>query len=431
MALAVLIAFATTLLLTPYFAKAAWRAGAVSHPDGARRLQPKSTPLWGGAAVLVGLYLGISVAWGLGLVAGETGRATSALMLSAGMICLLGCYDDLRAMSAHGKLAGQIVAVLPVVLGGLEVQRLLVFGFEIELGWLAGPLIIAWLLLGINAMNLLDGMDGLASLTGILVSLGVAAIGFGLGMGTLVTPALLLPAALLGFLFHNRPPAKIYLGDAGSMLIGLLVAAMAIQPLADRTVAINATVAGLLLLLPLADTTLAILRRTLRGKSLLEGDRGHIHHCLLQRGLSPWKVLGVLGCLGLVNGCLAWFAAVSGHGWAAWTIVAVGLPLLVHSRFLGHQEWALFVNKVSRVVGWPSATEGAVAGADEAATGGSAPGRDERPSPVPQPHFRQLLQPSSRPHMPLLNTSESGRGPGHRGDVARANPTADPAHRSR
>ena len=145
MAVAALVAFLCSLLLTPAVAAIAWRLGAVSHPDGGRRRQPRSTPLWGGLAVLIGLYAGAAVASGAGVIATEDATWTAAILLSAGIICLLGCYDDARAISASSKLAGQLLAIAPLLLAGFHAERLLVFGLEVELGWLGVPLTAAWL----------------------------------------------------------------------------------------------------------------------------------------------------------------------------------------------------------------------------------------------------------------------------------------------
>ena len=410
MELAALIAFLTTMLLTPLAARAAWRAGAVSHPDGARRLQAKSTPLWGGGAVFAGLCLGVSTSSGLGLLSAEALQSTAALMLSAGLICLLGCYDDLRVLSARAKLGGQIIAVLPVVLAGGYVERLGLFGYEFELGWLGGPLTVAWLVLGINALNLLDGIDGLASLTGILVSLAIAVSAASVGSTTLMVPALLLPAALAGFLLHNRPPAGIYLGDAGSMLIGLMIAAMAARTPSGLHAAMNVPVAVLLLLLPLTDTALAILRRSLRGRSLMEADRGHIHHQLLARGFSVWKTLRVLGGFSLLNGCLAWFAAVQGQELLAWTLVIACLPLLIYARLLGHEEWRLVWNKVAG---------GVMTSQDEAAVPPVAVAPQTLGATVPDPHFHRELQPSGRGWAAGFEASETRRSQRSQSELAR------------
>ncbi|NUQ64158.1 MAG: undecaprenyl/decaprenyl-phosphate alpha-N-acetylglucosaminyl 1-phosphate transferase [Pirellulales bacterium] len=390
MALAALAAFLTSLLLTPLVAIAAWKAGAVSHPDGARRLQAKPVPLWGGFAVLVGMIAGTGAAWAAGLIAGEAARFSAALMLSAGTICLLGCYDDCREISAAAKLLGQLVAVLPLVLAGFYAERLLLFGYEIELGWLGVPVTMAWFALAVNALNLLDGMDGLASLTGIVISIGIAVISAALGSQVATAPALLLAAALTGFLVHNFPPARIYLGDAGSLLVGLLLAAMAMRSSAGEATTMNGSVASILLLLPLADTSLAVVRRLLRKQSVFQGDRGHVHHRLLDRGFSTAQALAVLGGLSLANGGLAWFAAVSGREPLAWSTVAAGLPLLIYARLLAHEEWALVRRALPAPALWtlPSASDTPLAEEKIVALPIEI-GSGARPSPVLEPHFRR------------------------------------------
>jgi len=397
MAVAALVAFLCSLLLTPAVAAIAWRLGAVSHPDGGRRRQPRSTPLWGGLAVLIGLYAGAAVASGAGVIATEDATWTAAILLSAGIICLLGCYDDARAISASSKLAGQLLAIAPLLLAGFHAERLLVFGLEVELGWLGVPLTAAWLILAINALNLLDGMDGLASSTGICVALSIAGVATVLEASAPVLPALLLAAALAGFLFHNFPPARVYLGDAGSLLVGLMLGAMAMQWSEKGPLTMNGALAAILLLLPLADTGLAVVRRLLKQQSLFHGDRGHIHHRLLDRGFSTAQALAMLGGLSLVNGCLAFWAVASGQDWLAWSAVAAGLPLLVYARVLGHEEWALFrrtlLAAVTRLPGTGNATpakEEVVAGKRFLLSIG------EPKSPLPKPHFSRETVPISR-----------------------------------
>ncbi len=394
MAVAVLVAFASSVLLTPLAAGVAWRVGAISHPDGNRRLQPNSTPLWGGLAVVIGVYAGVALAWSTGLIPAGDIRWTVGLMLSTGMICLLGCYDDARDISAYSKLAGQLLAIFPLLATGCYAERLLVFGYEVYLGWVGIPLTIGWLILVVNALNLLDGMDGLASLTGIVVALSIAAIAAGLGSATLILPAVLLAAALAGFLLHNFPPAKIYLGDAGSLLIGLMLAAMAMQSPAAGPTTMNGTVAAMLLLLPLADTLLAVVRRLLKQQSPFEGDRGHVHHRLLERGFTTAQVLAVLGCLSAASGCLAGIAIVFGQELLAWGIIAAGLPLLIYTRILGHEEWALLRQALATAALSWSATEGRQKTSDGTVRARLTIDDSEPESVLPLPHFHRATVPA-------------------------------------
>ncbi len=263
---------------------------------------------------------------------------------------MLGCYDDLVEMRAGFKLLGQMVAVLPVILVGGSVSQLGIFGWEIDLGWLGVPCTLAWLIIGINALNLLDGMDGLASLLGSGIAVAIAAIAFSLGLPEMMLIALALFGALAGFMVYNRPPAQVYLGDSGSMLIGLVLATLALRAGPTPGFA-SATVLMALLFVPLLDTGLAVIRRTLSGRGIMAADRGHVHHRLLDRGLSIWSTLGFLGALCLVSGSVAWGVAAGGQlELTAWTIMAGVTIVCVNRRLLGHEEWALTKDRWTRIV---------------------------------------------------------------------------------
>jgi len=340
------------LVLTPLVRKLACRCGAVSHPDGKRKLHARSTPVWGGIALLLALFLGI-IAAGV-VLPGASGVAWlgAALGLSAGMLCLLGCYDDLFDLGAREKLVGQIISTLPVVLAGCYVeeagcyvQQLALFGCQIHLGPLGILWTIAWLVLGINALNLIDGMDGLASVIGIAISLAIAVIAGSQGLHAAMMMALVLAAALVGFLVYNLPPARIYLGDCGSMVIGLVVSWLALQVSLQAPftppLTVNVVVVVALLFVPLLDTALAIARRWLSGRSIMAADRGHVHHRLLDRGLGIWKTLSFLGALCLVTGAVAWMVVTSRQEMLAWGTLSIVTALLVNRQLVGHEEWAL------------------------------------------------------------------------------------------
>ncbi len=347
MLVVLVIALAAGMLLTPAVRVLAWKLGAVSWPDGGRRLQHRPTALWGGIAVCLALFLSMGAAHWMGLIT-EDGLT---LLVGAGlpvlMLCLLGCLDDRYNLPAKWKLLGQIVATVPVVFAGFCIDRLGGFGYELSLGWLGVPVTIGWLVLGINAMNLLDGMDGLASTVGIAVSLAIAAIAGSQGHVDIALMAVALTGALAGFVVHNRPPARIYLGDCGSMLLGFVVALLAMRVALVGPTSATATIAVILLLLPLLDTGLAVLRRVLKGRSFMAADRCHIHHRLLDQGFSVEQVLCLVGGFCVLTGTAAWQAAVSNDEISP--IIAVGAiaVLAVNRKFAGYVEWAL----VSQLVG--------------------------------------------------------------------------------
>ena len=339
--LVVLVAIAGSLLLTPLVGALAWKCNAVSRPDGKRKLHARPTPLWGGGAVYFAAIFGVAVTYKVMPATYDTMVLLTALGASAGLLGLLGCYDDRYDMRARWKLVGQIAATLPVVLAGCYITRLEMFGHGLESGWLGILFTIGWLVLGINAMNLLDGMDGLASTVGIVISIAIAVIAGIQGQEVALLLALALAGGLVGFLVYNLPPAKIYLGDCGSMMIGLTLAALAMQVSMDTPKTVNLAVASMLLFVPLLDTTLAIIRRSLKGRGLMIADRGHVHHRLLDRGFSTWQILILLGGFCLATGAMACVAIVTHRGLPAWILLAVLTAMAVNRRLLGHEEWRL------------------------------------------------------------------------------------------
>jgi len=341
MTFAVLLAWTLSVSLTPLAAALAWKCDAVSKPDGQRKLHQRPTPLWGGVSLYLALLAGL--AGGHFFAAGPEAGAMLpiALALSGGVLCLLGAWDDLTELSAGRKLAGQIMATLPVVLAGLYVERAELFGYTLQLGWLGIVATVGWLLLCINAMNLIDGMDGLASTVGILISAAVAVVAGLWGVADVMLASLALAAALAGFLVYNRPPARIYLGDSGSMVAGGVLGVLVLRVATGGTAAPNLTVAAALFFVPLLDTFLAIVRRSIEGRSLMDADRGHVHHRLLDHGLGVWRVLGVLGGLCVLSGVVAALVAASGQEWLAWAVLPAVAALAVHRRLIGHEEWRL------------------------------------------------------------------------------------------
>jgi len=341
--LALATAIVASLALTPLAKRAAWKCGAVCRPDGERKLQSRPTPLLGGVSLYLSMFFATAAA--LGFAVAQRGFEAVplywAFTLSAGLLCLLGCWDDLRDLPARWKLLGQIVSTLPIVLAGCFLERLVIFGCSIEMGWLGAVWTIGWLVLGINALNLLDGMDGLAAAIGLVVSMAIAVIAGLQGQAEVAVLAMAIGGGLLGFLVYNRPPARIYLGDCGSMVIGLTLSLLALEVARAAPAGANVSVLVALLFVPLLDTALAIVRRRLSGRSFMAADRGHIHHRLLDRGLGVWKVLVLLGGICLTTCVVACLAAVWHDEFWAWAALGVLMILLVNLQLVGYEEWTL------------------------------------------------------------------------------------------
>jgi UDP-GlcNAc:undecaprenyl-phosphate/decaprenyl-phosphate GlcNAc-1-phosphate transferase len=320
-----------TALATPVVRWIAVRARAIDHPSD-RKVHPKPTPTAGGMAILVGALVGLGVAYlipSFRAVYRESSELQGALF-AALAITAVGLFDDVRTLSAPAKVAGQVLAAGLLILNSVE---LLFFWFPsqgvISLGSdLAVPLTVAWVLVMVNAVNLIDGLDGLAAGT-----VAIAAVAFFAWL--FVTPATfpsssmtaailsaIVAGAAIGFLPYNFYPARIFMGDSGSMLLGILLAAATISGV-GRTIqpkggdiaafSIPVLIPAIVLAVPLADVALAIIRRVRRGRPIFAPDKEHIHHQLRNVGLTHrravlimyfWSVLlaGAALAVALING---------------------------------------------------------------------------------------------------------------------------------
>jgi len=340
-------ALLATLALTPAIRRVAVRTRIVDRPDGCRKLQELPVPLLGGVAVLLGWGLGLAFA--LSVFAHPTLPAvTLPALASLTALALIGIYDDVHRLRARWKLFGQCAAVLPIVLSGCQLQRLVCCGWNFDLGPLGGPATIFWLVLGINAVNLLDGMDGMASIVAMGIAVTIAGIDFFGHTGGVTLVIVPLAGALLGFLAFNFPPARIYLGDTGSMAIGLAVSLAALLAAKTDGGATNLTMLAAVMAIPLADTTLAIIRRSLSGCGFWHPDRGHLHHRLLSQGLRPQQILLLFLGVSLVWAAIVAIANHRHSDTLAWSAAAIAVVLAVRLRLAGHHEWALLTTWIGR-----------------------------------------------------------------------------------
>ena len=334
-------AFAASLLLTAVVRGLARRLGIVDRPDGKRKLHARPVPLWGGVAVYAAAVLGLLA---VRLGAGGTPQfieLSNAWIIAAGFVCFVGSIDDRFNLPSRIKLLLQIISVLPIVALGYYVDRIVAFGCPIVLGWLGIPLTILWLVGCINALNLIDGMDGLASIIGLSTAAMLGVIAASQQQDHVAAMAIVLAASLAGFLVYNLPPASIFLGDSGSMVIGLSVGLLGIQGSLKTSATLAITAPAVVMTLPMFDIVAAIVRRTLNGRPFDMPDRQHIHHRLLDRGWSPWQVLCLLGALCLTTGAAATAATIFRLDALAWIAAMSLVVLMVRLRLFGHDEFAL------------------------------------------------------------------------------------------
>jgi UDP-GlcNAc:undecaprenyl-phosphate/decaprenyl-phosphate GlcNAc-1-phosphate transferase len=259
----------------------AFRLGAVAEP-GERRIHREPTARLGGLA----MYLG----FGLSAALFSTNRATLGLLLSAAVITSLMVFDDLRGVRPLLKLAFQVAAsLLAILVFGIYIRYVgLPGGHVINLAFAVSvTLTLIWFVGLQNTVNLIDGVDGLAAGVVAIVAATILVAAINRGETDIVILAGALIGACIGFLFFNWHPARVFMGDSGSNFLGFTLAALSVLSVAKGTIVLALIVPVAALAIPIIDTAWAILRRRLRGKSIATPDTEHLHHRLLDFGLSP------------------------------------------------------------------------------------------------------------------------------------------------
>lgn len=302
-----LLAFAVSLLvayvMTPPVKRFAEKVGAIDVPRDNRRVHDHPIPRMGGLAIFIGFVLSL-------IFFVPMSTKVLGLLVGSVIIAVMGGVDDIVSLNPWVKLAGQIVAALVAIRCGLVfdvISNPNIFAEEtyIEIGWFSIPLTMLWIVGCTNAVNLIDGLDGLAvgvsaisSMTMLIVSLFVSE-----PVVSIILAA--LTGACLGFMPYNLNPAKIFMGDVGSQLLGFVLSTASIMGLFKLHAIITFFVPLLALALPLADTIFAFFRRILHGQSPFKADKGHFHHRLLAMGLNQKQVVAVLYGISAVLGLLA------------------------------------------------------------------------------------------------------------------------------
>ncbi|OEG62501.1 MAG: undecaprenyl-phosphate alpha-N-acetylglucosaminyl 1-phosphate transferase, partial [Halanaerobium sp. MDAL1] len=276
-----LAAFIITLILslaiTPLIIKLAHKFNFVDRP-GERKINTKIIATAGGTAI----YLAFMIPLRFFLPANQT---ITGIMLGGSFMLLLGLLDDKFEISAPIKFMGQIIGALILIYYGVKINFITnPFGGFIYLGVYAVPFTVFWIVSIINTINLIDGLDGLAAGVSIIAVLTLFAVA--LQENQVVAPmlAVLLAGSCLGFLKYNFNPARVFMGDTGSMFIGYIIAAVSITGALKSAAAVTIFVPMLALAVPILDTTFAIIRRIFNDRPIGEADHGHIHHRLLAIG---------------------------------------------------------------------------------------------------------------------------------------------------
>ncbi len=287
-ALTFAVALVVGLAATPIVRELAISRGYLDHPGG-RKIHQSPIPRVGGVAMVLAFGVAMAAAFivvpNFRAVGPLEPNRVPAILAGTALLVVVGVFDDLSGMRARLKLAAQVAAAGLAWALGLDIQTLHFPWGSVDLGWLSLPVTIAWIVAVINAVNLIDGLDGLASGVALTILGAFAVIAAGDGVDSALIVIAAVGGAAIGFLAYNLHPAEIIMGDTGSMFLGFLVAAIAISITQDGLTPAPPWVPIVALSLPIADTLWAIVRRTAAGGSVFEPDKGHIHHQLLNLGV--------------------------------------------------------------------------------------------------------------------------------------------------
>ncbi|ANY74048.1 MULTISPECIES: glycosyltransferase family 4 protein [Paenibacillus] len=325
-----IVALALALLLTPLVKKFAVKIGAVDVPN-ARKVHTRIMPRLGG--------LGIYLAFVLGLIAvlpflpdslsPRDANFMKAFLIGGSMIVLIGALDDRFELSAKVKFLAQIAAACVVVFGFNITVDFVNIPFQDRYSalesWVSIPLTIFWIVGVTNAINLIDGLDGLAAgVSGIAIGT-ISVMAFLMGNTTVALLCLLLLGGIIGFLFFNFHPAKIFMGDTGSLFLGFSLAMLSL--LGFKQIAIVSFITPLIIIgVPLSDTFFAIVRRKIQKKPIFAPDKGHLHHCLRELGFSHRQTVLIIYVIAAFFGVLAVIqssAAMYEANWVTFVVICV------------------------------------------------------------------------------------------------------------
>ena len=340
----IIAAFAVAAVLSYFFTPPvknfAHKVGAIDVPKDARRMHKKPIPRLGGLAIYGGFLCSI-------LIFGQLDETMLCVLLGAAIIVALGIFDDVLALGAKLKFVVQIVAAaIPVCIGNLQIGLFtnlnpLSDTPFVHLGILAVPVTIIWIVGITNAVNLIDGLDGLAVGVSSIAAITMLAVALLTGNMPIAITMAALAGACIGFMPYNLNPAKIFMGDTGSTFLGYMLATVSIMGLFKFYAVISFAVPFLILGLPIFDTANAIIRRVAAGRSPMSPDRGHVHHKLIDMGFNQKQAVAILYAISATLGLTAVVLTSSGEVKAIVLLLEVLAAILVGAGIIyGAEHWS-------------------------------------------------------------------------------------------
>lgn len=296
-----IVAFLLSMAFTPVAIKVAYKIGAIDVPKDGRRMHTRAMPRFGGMAIFLGTMVSM-------LIFLSFEHQIVGTLIGGVLIYILGVIDDLKNLPAKVKFAGQIFIAILMYAWGLRIEFLTNFFGEGNVAF-AGPvsffLTILWIVGITNTVNLIDGLDGLAAGTAAISALCLAYVAYIYAQYLPAAAMLALAGGVLGFLPFNFYPAKIFMGDGGSLFLGFMLASLSIVGFTKGAAVIATSVPIFVLGLPIFDTAFAIFRRLINKRPIMEADKGHLHHRLMNLGYGQRRATLMLYCVSAIMGVAA------------------------------------------------------------------------------------------------------------------------------
>jgi UDP-GlcNAc:undecaprenyl-phosphate/decaprenyl-phosphate GlcNAc-1-phosphate transferase len=340
-----LVSLFSAFVLTRYVRDFATVRGWVAGPSHERHLHSSPLPRLGGVAIFVSFTLSMGI-----LLALAPSRPRFQAMLSlkmfltiflpAFLVFLLGVYDDIRGAGPYLKFGVQVIAATMLFMGGLRIVDIpVVFGAH-QLPWFVGlPITILWVVAITNAFNLIDGLDGLAAGSALFSTLVAFVVSLLYGQTLITVATIALAGAILGFLRFNFNPATIFLGDSGSLFIGFVLSALALAGAQKAPTIVAVAIPVVSFGLPILETSLSIVRRLISGRPVFTADREHIHHKLLQHGMTHRQVVILLYGVSAIFAMLSLFLLWPTGSSLGLVLAVLGAGIWIGVQHLGYLEF--------------------------------------------------------------------------------------------
>jgi len=354
-----LLALLSAFVLTRYVRDFAIAHGWVAVPTHERHLHSSPLPRLGGVAIFLSFASCMVMAsiWALRnprMHAAFSLRTLVTIVVPATLVFLLGVYDDIRGVGPYFKFSVQGIAATMLFMGGLRIVNIPVLFGDHQLPWVVGlACTILWVLAITNAFNLIDGLDGLAAGSALFSTLVAFVVALLNGPSLVTVLTIALAGAILGFLRYNFNPATIFLGDSGSLFIGFVLSALALEGAQKAPTIVAVAIPVVSFGLPILETSLSIVRRLISGRPVFTADREHIHHKLLQHGLTHRQVVillyGVSAAFAMLSLFLLWPTGSS----LGLVLAVLGIGIWIGVQHLGYLEFGELARVANRTFNQP------------------------------------------------------------------------------